>query len=379
MTFQLKNALIIDVCWRIIITLLLFSFTANTYATIEQSVTLPLTLEFESNPTLSSTNEQVISRLVLVTDYSVLVNQDTEQWLAEASVRFEKSSDQAISQDRNDPSLNLGWTHNYETGQFGLTTFLSEQSTRVSEFTDSGLLSGDNTRKTRVISANWLNSLSERASLSLNGSVTKVEFDGLATAGLVNFRNESFNTSFNYALSEQTEVYTQLFYSRYKPEGANVLNSETQGFNLGMTWNVNEKFNMGVSAGTNEVKSTARTKSWQAALNMQYTTPRTNSQFSLSRSQSPGSTGSITENNQMIADWSYNLSEKEELTFSGRWGENLTPNKTETKSLEAKYTRQISLLWNFSLSGIHRNRNDAATSVSSNSIMAGLIYNLSDF
>lgn len=377
MSFQPKITLKINI-WRCA-TLLLFSFSANTNAVAEQSVAIPLTFEYESNPTLSSTNEQPVSRFVLVPDYSVLINQGTEQWVAKASVRFERSSDQAISQDRNDPSLNLGWTHNYETGQFGLTTLLNEQSTRVSEVTDSGLLSGDNTRKTRALSANWLNSLSERASLNLNSSVTKVEFDGLVTAGLVNFRNESFDTSFNYTLSEQTEVSTQLFYSRYKPEGANVLNSETQGFNLGITWNVNEKFNMDVSAGTNEVKSTTRTKSWQAALNMQYTTQRTNSQFSLSRSLSPGSTGSINESNQMIAGWSYNLSEKEELIFSGRWGQNLSPSTIETKSLEAKYTRQISLLWNFSLSGIHRNRDDAATSVSSNSIMAGLIYNLSDF
>ena len=90
--------------------ILLFSITTNTFATTVQSLTLPLTFEYESNPRLSSSEEQPISRVVLVPNYSLISNQGTDQWSATASVHIEQSSDDTISQNRSDPSINLGWT-----------------------------------------------------------------------------------------------------------------------------------------------------------------------------------------------------------------------------------------------------------------------------
>ena len=385
MSSSLKIALKTNVWYLTIIgSILSFSITTNTFAATVQSLTLPLMFEYESNPLFSPSDEQPISRVILVPNYSVRVNQGAEQWSAVASLRLEESSDEAISQNRNDPSINLGWTHDYETGQFGATALLSDQSTRVSEFTDSGLLSGDNTRKTRSWSVNWLNNLSDRTSLRFDGAVSNVMFDGLNTAGLVNYRNESIDATLNYTLSEQMEIFSQLSFSRFKPEDTSSLNSETKGFNIGLTWNVNEKFNITSSVGASEIKSEnnnqiSKQQNWQAMLNMQYATLRTNSHLSLSRSQSPGSTGSINETNQLAAGWLYNLSEKEEIALNISWRQNLTQNKTETKSLAAIYTRQISLSWDFSLSATHRNRDDGLFSVSSNSAMVSIIYNLSDF
>ncbi len=364
---------------KITTSMLLFAITVNVYASIEQSVTLPLTFEYESNPLFSASDEQSISRVILTPNYSIRANQGTEQWFVIASLRLEQSSDQTISQNRNDPSINLGWIHDYEMGQFGVTALLNDQSTRVREFTDSGLLSNDNTRKTRSLSVNWLNNLSDRTSLSLNGAVSNVMFEGQNTTGLINYRNESIDATLNYTLSEQMEIFTQLFFSRYKPEDVNSLNSETSGFNLGFTWNVNEKFNITASAGTNEIKSTSNNNSWQAMLNMQYATLRSNSHFILSRSQSPASTGNINESNQIAAGWSYSLSDKEEIAFDTSWAQNLSLNKTETKSLTVNYTQHISLSWDFSLSVTHRNRDDELFSVSSNGAMASIIYNIPEF
>ena len=370
---------------KLITVTLSLSISADTFAATVQSLTLPLTFEYESNPRLSVSNKQSISRVILIPDYSIMLNQGPDQWFAKASLRMERSSDQAISQDRDDPSLNLGWKHDYETGQFGVTALLNDQSTRVSEFTDSGLVSGDNTKKSRSMSVNWLNRLSDRTSLTLAGVATNVTFDGLNTTGLVNYRNESINTKLSYILSEKTEIFTQLSFSQYKPEDVNSLNSETKSIDFGLIWNANEKLNVTASAGVNETKSesniqsTSNNKSWQALLSMQYTTLRTNSHLSISRSQSPGSTGSINETNQFAAGWLYNLSEKEEIALDVRWVQNLTQNKSETKSLTAKYTRQISLSWDFSLSATHRNSDNGLFSVSSNSVMASIIYNLSDF
>ena len=375
---------------KISVKLLCLIVSANTYAVTQQSFTLPITLEYDNNPRLSVINEQPVRRYSLMPEYSFRVTQGIDEWFATASLYIEKSSDQTINQDRTDPSLKIGWTHNYETGQFDVTAFLQNQSTRISEFTDSGLvefsdnglISGDNTRKTRSLSLEWLHDLSDRTSLTVNSGVTTAVFEG-QSIGLVGYRNELLNATLNYNLNEQVVTITQLFISQYTPDDVNSVSSRTAGFNLGFRWNVNEQFNMSVNAGSNETinndQSRSHFKNWQAMFNMSYITLLTRSSLFLSRNQSPGATGSLNENNQLEASWTYNLSEDDDFSLTYRWIENLTLDNIETKSLTAKYAHEINLSWGFVFSATHKNRDDILTSSSSNSVKASIVYNLPEF
>lgn len=373
--------------WLMMLAMIFFICTVkNTVAEIRQTFTLPLTYEYESNPNFTASDEQSINRIVLVPAYALLINQAAEEWLANASLRVERSSDQTISQDRNDPSLTLGWRHNYETGQFGITSLLNDQSTRVTEFTTSGQqVSGDNTQKNRSVSVNWLNNLSDRTSLTLTGMAMNVTFEGGDITEFVNYRNESSNARLSYTLNEKTETFTQISYSRFIPENTSRLHSDTKGFNLGLTWNVNEKFNMTISAGTNEttseseIQSAITEKSTQAMLDMQYSTLRTNSQLTLSRHQSPSSAGILNEIEQVVANWRYNLSDRDNIALNFDWLQNLTLGNRQRKSITANYAKELSLSWDFNISATHRNIDDNLTNVSSNSVMASVIYNLTDF
>ena len=370
-------------CWlKLSVTVLFLCAATNSFAVIQQSIILPLTFEHETNPGFSSTVEQPINRAIFVPNYSLVVNNGTEQLTATASLRVERSSDQTISEDRNDPSINLVWQQDYETGNFSVAALMNEQSTRVSEFTDSGLVYADNTRNTRTATINWLNNLTEITSLTLNGTITDVTFDRQVTAGLVDYTYEFLNTRLSYSLGEQTQSFAQLSFSRFKPEDINGIVNETRSYDVGLTWQANEIFNMTVSAGANETESNlsdSSTKSWQAMFSMQYTTLRTNSHLSVSRNQTPSSTGSINEMNQLTAGWTYNLSEIDNIALGFNGVQNLTLNNTETKSLSVNYTRQINLSWDFRLSILDRNINDNLTSVTSNSVMASIIYNLPNF
>lgn len=382
--YSLKLTLKTSIGKLAMVGIFLLNVTSNTFASTVHSLTLPLTFEYESNVQLSASDEQPVSRVILAPNYSITANQGTEQWSAIASLRIEQSSDETISQNRNDPSLNLGWTHDYETGQFGVTALLNNQSTRVSEFTDSGIVSGDNTRETRSASINWLNNLTDRTSLTLNGAATSVVFEGLVTTGLVDYRNNLISVKLEYVLNEQVDIFSQYSFSGYNPESVNGTESDTESVDLGLTWSVTEKFNVTGSVGVNQTKSenntlTSVNESWQALLNMQYTTLRANSNLNLSRSLSPGNTGSLNETNQITVAWRYNLSEKDDLALNYNWGQNLTQNKTETQLFSLNYTRQISLSWDFRLSAIHRVRDDRLTRASSSSAMAGIIYRLPDF
>lgn len=359
--------------------LCLLSLSANTFAVVVQSLTLPLSFAHETNPRYSTTNKQSVNRTTLTPSYSITSNSEVNQWFSTARLSIVRTSDQNISQDRDDPSLNLGWTHNYETGQFSVTGLINEQSTQVSELTDSGLIAGDNTKKTRTVSMNWRNSLSERTSITLGGSATESSFHGVATTGLVDSKSESSNVKLNYSLSEQTEIFTQFSYSRYKPENSSAT-SNTKSINFGATWTISDKTTTTLSVGGNETKNNNNiSQNWQASINTRYATVRSNTQLSLSRSQSPSSLGSFNESQQLALAWSYSLSERDNFGLNISWRENLSLNTTQTKQFSANYSRALSLSWDFRLSAARNAREDKLTNASSHSIMATIIYKLPDF
>lgn len=359
-------------------------------AEIQQSFTLPISYESESNPRYSVSNKTKINRLILHPNYLISLNSETDQLFAGVSYRYEKTSDPLISQDREDPSLDFGWKHDYETGMFSATAKYYEQSTRVSEFTDSGLVeftnsnleNRDNTRKTYTVLFDWKKNLTERMSIIFNSNVTKVKFDELDTAGLVNFQNESLNTSLNFPLNERIEMLTQLFISRYNPEGEVNTSSETIGYNLGFRWKASENFNIDASAGTNETLSNnvakSKYKSWQASLSLNYSTLKTNSHFIATRGNIPSSTGTLNEQNRVAANWIYNLSDEDNIALEYIWAQNLSLNKIQINSFTAKYTNKISLSLDYSISVSHKNREDNITKSDSNSVMASIIYNYSE-
>lgn len=364
---------------KLISSLCLLSLSANSLAAVVQSLTLPFSFAHESNSRYSATNKQAISQTTLTPRYSLSSNNGANQWHTNASLRMVRTSDQNIRQDRNDPSLNLGWTHNYETGQFSVTGLANDQSTQISELTDSGLISGDNTKKTRTASLNWSNSLTDRTTLSIGGSATKATFDGATTTGLENYKSESSNAKLSYSLSGQTEVFTQLGYSLQKPENTNDT-SKFKSINLGFSYTVSEKINATVSAGANETESGgSNSQGWQASISSNYATLYTSTQLSLSHGQSPSSTGSFSESNQIAFGWSYSLTERDKIKLNVSWLENLSANDNQTKRVSATYSNELSISWDFSLSASHNTREDKLTNVSSNSIMANIIYKLPDF
>ena len=362
-------------------TFLIITSAANINADVIQSLNLPFTLEYESNPQLASTNEQSISRAVLTPKYSLKLNKDADQWHTDVSVRIERSSDQKIRQDRQDPSLSAGWQHSYETGYFGLTGSLKEQTTRLNETAESGL-SGDNTQRAESFSANWLNTLNERSSLTLGSSVSNVSFKGIDTTGLIDYKNESVNARYGYSLNDKMEVFSNIGFTQYTPETSNAEISKTKSLDIGLQWKAAEKLNMTVSVGGNETakdNQQSSDQSWQGSLNLQYETQRTNSQLAISKSKKPSSQGDINDVGAVNASIGYSLTEKQNINFGVNWVQNKTQNNSETKQYSVNYTQQISLLWDFSFSAIHKTRNDNQSKASSDSVMAGIVYRLPEF
>lgn len=344
--------------------------------TFQQSFTLPLSLEYETNPRLLASNKQSVRRTSLKPAYSIMAIQENNQYSIDLGANIERSSNQSASEDRDDPNITLGWTHDYETGQFGITADFSKQSTRVSEFDETGLVTTDNTRETRSVGANWTTSLSDRYTLDTNAEVTKVEFDS-QTGSLNDFDNKAISSQLNYSLSDTVETYVRVSLSRFEPVSTSSTNFRS--VDVGSSWDVSEQLAVDGSIGINKTSGADSASGWQAMFNAEYNTARSISTFGLSRSRSPSGQGVINESNQLSAGWTYNLSDIEDLGLDFNYRENLTSNKNDTVRVIANYTRELSRQWDFTLSAQHRNRDDRFSNVSSNSLSATIVYKLPDF
>ena len=191
----------------------------------QHSISLPMTVELDSNPTLAPNNSSPrLQRTRIVPDYKLSGTFGIDQIGAGLALLVERSSDRIVSLPRQDPSLFLNWQRTTSTGEFGLSTKYQEASTSSSELNEAGLIVRDGTRKTQSLSGNWRSAISERSSLGASVDRTSVAYD---SGTLTNYSNTSLSLNYNYLWSERIEPFFRISTSRYIPEGRMAISSNS--------------------------------------------------------------------------------------------------------------------------------------------------------
>lgn len=367
--------------FKLLLGLYLISVSSGLSAEVEHTLSLPVTFEYESNPQLLTANEESVSKRVVTPTYSVSSNDERTPWNINANIRAERSSNQVISQDRDDAGVNIGLTHYYETGQLGIVGLYQEQSTRESEFSESGLVNNDNTRRSRNMTVNWLTNISDKTSLSMNGTISSVDFIGASTAGLVDYKTENINARLNYTLNDNNQIYSAVNVSYYQPNSGIGQETETRALDIGAVYNFSEQLTISAGVGVNETREENQDdeNGWQANLDLQYVTLRSSSNLKFSRYLAPSSTGGLEERYLLTAGWSYSITDFDKIDFGYSWNQVQTTQKTETSVIALSYTGDLSESWNFRFSADHRIKEDNLSKADSNRVMASMIYNLTNF
>ncbi len=382
--------------FKLAVGILLLSFTTNTIAETLQSFTLPLSYQVEGNPRLFVNDSLIesVNRVILVPAYSLMIDQGTEQIFANASLHIERSSNQIISEDRNDPSINIGWLHEYSKGQFDISALVIDRSTRESEFDQSSIVRFDNTRQNRSLLFNWLQSLGARTSITLNTEATNVGY-AKQTIGLSDFKYGLIGATWSYTTNGQVDIFTTFSYIGYMSDGTNTVRSNesnAESIDIGIKWTVNEKVDITSSIGLNQryqllglsnssaVYDESTIASWQGLLNIQYMTLRTNTQLGITKGLSPLSSG-IVETNQLRVAWNYSLTERQQVGFNFGWRERLERIRIRTMNILANYIYEITPSWDFILTAENRNRVDSSNLATaySNSLMISIVYKIPEF
>lgn len=345
-------------------------------ATWTKGVTLPVTLEFDTNPAMAANSPHGVWRLKGSPGISLDAVQGLDQWTADVKLQVERSSDKTIVLDREDPNVTVAWKRLLEKGELGITGHYVEASTRLSEFQDTGLVTKDGSRTTESISAYWTRAISERLTLLLNGEYRKLKYDAGNQTGN---KNQSVTGRLNYSLTENLTPYVTVSFSRFAPDGGGGDTKSLAGLG-GLGWQLNDKLSGDVQLGLNRTSTGSADKvDWQGAATIDYVDER--SKYLLSYSRTTGSAGassSITAD-RVNGTWVHNLNEIDSVGVALNWRKNRGANPIENRSLNAWYGRDISQGWNVRLSCEYKDTDRGSGSAIARIFGATLTYSTPDF
>jgi hypothetical protein len=352
------------------INFILISLQANAEVVLEQQASISLGSNFYSNYEMVD-NQESVWIYNATPQYKLSLLDGVNTWYANGALRVDRSTNQDIYFNREDPSVQVGWLRDLEKGNFGVNASYSESSTRTRQFRETGLVQEDGTDRTRSVSANWLHFISEKLSMALDGGYEKTNFS-LASGGESNTFTDSslryLNTIFRYKLTETISPYTKLGINDYRA----LTRIQFQNLLVGVVLNPTQKLTFDVSVGNTHFSETGD-NAWIGALMGNYIGERYTIDGVLSRSVIATDVGDTELTDLLSFNYAYDISEKSRWGAALALGENKSSNANKTQQISTFYSRDLSSSWLMNLYLEMRNiKNESQSSVHGNT--AGITF-----
>lgn len=265
----------------------------------EQSVDLAASAEHDSNPAMSATSEGSVWRGRLVPRYSLVGSIGRSEYAATLGFLAEQSSDERLSNRRQDTSGSLSWGHAFDTGSLRFSARSDEASTRVTEFEDSGLVSRESTRHSYSASLNGHKELSETTSLTVGASHAESKYDD---AELVGYLSQAAEFGLGFEVSENLGTTARFAVSDYNPDDLGV-RSKTYSMSLGMSAQSGERFNWAAQYGIRHTSASTDSKGSDGFVSLHWNGATDDLLFVVSRQYSPSSVGSMSVIDSIKGHW----------------------------------------------------------------------------
>lgn len=339
-----------------------------------QQATVSAGVEYDSNPVLVASNRQSVLLYTTVPKYTISAVDDRNRWFATGGLSIQRSSNSSVSGSRQDPAVTAGWEYQFEKSNFNVIAYYNKASSRLNEFTTSGIVDQDGTVTSKSISASWDRQLSDRIGYSLSGQYIKTDYTGSA---FTNYATKSISSSLTYELNEKIKPFIQVGISQLNSEGNSTRSSTSKSYSLGTAIDINPTLKMSASAGINQQQLTGN--GWVASTSLFYTQERYNLEAALSRNVTPSGLGDFQETDNASLKYSYELSEKSNAGADFVWSSNSAINGNETRQLSGWYLKELSNYWQFKLSLIRKDFKNNSQSANANIFGFSLIYNTLEF
>jgi hypothetical protein len=345
----------------------------------EQSISLPATIEHDTNLPLATTNKQGVSRLIVVPAYSLVGTYGLDELKAGLGLRVERSSDQRISIDREDPNLLLGWRRLTETGEFGLTTTYAEVSSREAELEETGRTAADTTRKTWTLGTRRSAAVTELSTLTAYADYKTVSYDA---GSQTNFSNIAAGINWNYAWSERIDPFLSFSVSHYEPEKttAAVAASDYYTASVGVKVKASERLEWTAQGGPGRISAQTSGTGWQGSAAMQYRGEHYDAGLNMGRSANPSGDGGFVVSNRIAGTFGFAIDDRSSAGINASWQNSKGESSSTRLQLGASASRQLSPFWQARLSYLHKlRREDGQSDASGDVLGVTLVYSSPDF
>lgn len=343
-------------------------------AIVLQKISVLTGVEYESNPTFTSSNQRSVLRATALPTYTASLVDEKNRWFTTAGLSVQRSSDSAVSESRQDPNLVVGWEHEYDKGTFNISADYSKTSSRLNEFSTNGVIDQDGSATTKSISANWSRSLTERLNLSAAGQYSQINY---ARSGFSNYKSKSLNSSLTYEWNERVNTFAQIGISELNSELNSTQSRFSKSLLVGTTVMLNPTLNMSANAGINHRQGSGA--GLVANLSMSYLAERYNLQGSLSRNVTPSGIGEFQQTNNLNVRYVYELSEISRVGSDFALSNNGSTAGNNTLQIGGWYAKDLSDSMQFRINLNRKQLTNAIQSASSNIIGISLSYNTPNF
>lgn len=326
---------------RILVGLFVLGAQAAMASPLQQGISLSTGVEHDSNPSMAATNARGVTRYKLSPGYEAKWTLDEDEWSATAKVDVERSSDQALSIDRQDPSLGVGWTRENPRGGTSVKATYDRQSTSATE-TDSAGGAGSNDTRTRYgVDGEWKHAVTERVEAGVDLSHEDNSYQG-ATGGASSFtdyKTTAGMASLEYLLNERNRPYAKVGVSKYSPSTGAASNLYTAV--AGIKSELSESLKLDTNLGVAQMDGATDTTGLNGLLSLSHEGERTKSSVSFTRASSASGSGGYTEADEVKASLGYELAPLTEVGADAAWTKTYSQSPLTTSSLGLWADREL--------------------------------------
>lgn len=341
-------------------------FTKNFY--------LPMGLDFDTNINMGQLQKKDVTRLILIPRLQVTGQDDLNTYTLDTSLFFANSSDQGVSEDRRDPTGNVGWSRNFERGVFSAGAMYTKQSIRASEMATTGAVFLDLTSVMRSVNANLDYELNDKLILGTGVTYMEQEFTGNA---LIGFTSQLTHFKLTQLYSEKFTPFYKVDFNKFTNQ-INGISTNARNLSVGGSYLIGPKSNFTASAGINNIESLG--SSWIGMASLNYSIDESSTiTGSLARSVAPVGLGGFQKSDNMMLGYSKSFTDKDSVGLSYVWSINKTLNEAEFKNLSAWYDKQIAQEWALRFTASQRSLSFIDREAEAIQVGVSLIYSLLDF
>ena len=325
-----------------LVSALFFSSNAGAAVILEHGGTVEVGTDYHSNiQFLDDKIEESVYIYSIVPEYKVSALDGKNKWFGSLGIRLEKSSNQTIRDDRDDPFGKIGWQRELENGKLELAADYVKQSSRQTQFGQTGVLAVDGSTVAKSASAVWLHGITPKLDLTTNAEYQDTAFSGVSELSDFNTKNLGFELM--YKFNERVKPYVGVVATDYKANGL-LGNSRIkyQTYTAGADVTLNPKFSFNASAGMVQFNSSSQDE-LVGGVTASYLGNRYQVQGTLARTVFPTGLNNIEVGDQLRVDYSYSLTEVSRFGV----GTAATQNKSgiDTQDITGFYDYDLSRSW----------------------------------